>query len=102
MGLPGPMGSVLTPLMTSLDEAGYLPNACTMNGHCQTVCPMSIPLPSLLRRLRFRQFDHGLVKWSVNALLGVWGYVAKRPSFITPYLVRVFGLCRWCHSTWPI
>ena len=76
---PGPMGSVLTPLMTSLDEAGHLPNACTMNGHCQTVCPMSIPLPSLLRRLRFRQFDHGLVKWSVNALLGVWGYVAKRP-----------------------
>jgi L-lactate dehydrogenase complex protein LldF len=36
---PGPMGSVLTPLMIGLKNAGDLPQACTMNGRCETVCP---------------------------------------------------------------
>ena len=46
---PGPMGSVLTPLLVGQKKAMDLPNACTLNGRCQTVCPVRIPLPSLLR-----------------------------------------------------
>ncbi len=49
---PGPMGSVLTPLLTSLEQASELPNACTSCGRCAEVCPASIPLPDLLRDLR--------------------------------------------------
>lgn len=49
---PGPMGSVLTPLLTQLDKAKDLPNACTACGRCEEVCPMKIPLPDLLRNLR--------------------------------------------------
>lgn len=48
----GPMGSVLTPLLTSLEESNALPNACTACGRCAEVCPASIPLPDLLRDLR--------------------------------------------------
>ncbi|NIU78351.1 MAG: (Fe-S)-binding protein, partial [Gammaproteobacteria bacterium] len=51
------MGSVLTPLMVGLDEAGDLPNACTLNGRCQEVCPMGIGLPGMLRQLRRRQYQ---------------------------------------------
>jgi L-lactate dehydrogenase complex protein LldF len=76
---PGPMGSVLTPLMTGLEQAQHLPNACTMNGRCQSVCPMSIPLPGLLRRLRFRQYDEGLLKWPVKFGLAAWSALVKRP-----------------------
>jgi L-lactate dehydrogenase complex protein LldF len=49
---PGPMGSVLTPLLTSLEQAQALPNACTSCGRCEEVCPADIPLPALLRDLR--------------------------------------------------
>jgi L-lactate dehydrogenase complex protein LldF len=49
---PGPMGSVLTPLLTSLEASSELPNACTSCGRCAEVCPASIPLPDLLRQLR--------------------------------------------------
>ena len=48
---PGPMGSVLTPLINGIDQAYDLPNACTLNGRCQTVCPVKIPLPGLLREI---------------------------------------------------
>lgn len=50
---PGPIGSVLTPL---LEGAGYadLPKACSTCGACGEVCPVQIPLPDMLLRLRDR------------------------------------------------
>lgn len=57
---PGPMGSVLTPLLTSLEESHILPNACTSCGRCAEVCPANIPLPDLLRDLRHEETRAGL------------------------------------------
>ena len=57
---PGPMGSVLTPLLSSLEESLPLPNACTACGRCAEVCPASIPIPDLLRDLRAAQFTERL------------------------------------------
>ena len=77
---PGPMGSVLTPLMVGLEEAGHLPNACTLNGRCLEVCPMHIPLPDMLRALRTRQFADGHTPARTRLGLRVWAYVATRPA----------------------
>jgi L-lactate dehydrogenase complex protein LldF len=76
---PGPMGSVLTPLMIGLEEAGHLPNACTLNGRCQEVCPMSIPLPRMLRALRTEQYQERLTAMTVRSGLSLWAMLAKRP-----------------------
>jgi L-lactate dehydrogenase complex protein LldF len=76
---PGPMGSVLTPLMTGLDAAHHLPNACTLNGRCQEVCPMSIPLPAMLRRLRVREREAGLGSGRSRLALAAWSFCAVRP-----------------------
>jgi len=76
---PGPMGSVLTPLILGLGEAHHLPNACTMNGRCQQVCPMSIPLPELLRKLRRREFGERIQAPRARAALWLWSFVARRP-----------------------
>ena len=57
---PGPMGSVLTPSLIGVDEAGHLPNASSFCGRCEEVCPMRIPLPKMMRHLREREFDRGL------------------------------------------
>jgi L-lactate dehydrogenase complex protein LldF len=76
---PGPMGSVLTPIINGM-AAGYdLPNACTLNGRCQTVCPVKIPLPGLLRELRRQQFESGLTPGTIRFALKAWAALARRP-----------------------
>ena len=77
---PGPMGSVLTPAYVGLENALDLPNAATMCNQCGVVCPVKIPLPDLLRKLRERQFARRLKPWTERAAFGAWGWVARRPA----------------------
>jgi len=77
---PGPMGSVLTPLFVGLDATYDLPNACTLNGRCQSVCPVRIPLPELLRELRHQQHQRGISPPVQRRALGAWRFVAERPG----------------------
>jgi len=51
--IPGPIGSIVEPQKYGLDQLGALPNASTLCGACGTVCPVRIPIPKLLNRLRF-------------------------------------------------
>ena len=92
---PGPMGSVLTPALSSLKETKDLPNACTLNGRCNEVCPVNIPLPDMLRSLRARQFDEGLTPGMTRLSLKLWSFAARRPSlyrFGTGLAVRAMRL----------
>ena len=50
---PGPIGTVLEPQRTGLDRLGELTEASTLCGACGEVCPVRIPLPALINRLRF-------------------------------------------------
>lgn len=76
---PGPMGSVLTPLMTSLAQGHELPNASTFCGRCEEVCPMGIPLPQLLRQLRAMEHQHKLdnPRWRLG--LQIYAWLATHP-----------------------
>jgi L-lactate dehydrogenase complex protein LldF len=49
---PGPMGSVLTPLLSAGAEGAELPEASSLCGACTDACPVEIPLADLLVRLR--------------------------------------------------
>jgi len=77
---PGPMGAVLTPTLIGVDKAGHLPNASTFCGRCESVCPVRIPLPKLMRHWREREFERHLTPATVRSGLGVWGFFAKRPA----------------------
>ncbi len=90
----GPMGSVLTPLMTGLRNARDLPNACTLNGRCAEVCPMSIPLPRMLRALRVREFREGLTQARVRYSLRLWGWLAQRPHAYRRVMAASIGLLK--------
>ena len=57
---PGPMGAVLSPMLLGVDVAGQLPNASTFCGKCESVCPVKIPLPNLMRHWREREFERHL------------------------------------------
>lgn len=77
---PGPMGSVVTPVMVGIENAPDLPHACTLNGRCAEVCPMSIPLPSLLRKHRETTFEKHLVSPASRYGLKLWSSLASRPA----------------------
>jgi len=76
---PGPMGAVLSPLPQGIEKNADLPNACTLNGRCAEVCPVKIPLPTLLKKLRGVQFDARLTSPSSRWMLRVFGALAQRP-----------------------
>jgi L-lactate dehydrogenase complex protein LldF len=85
---PGPMGSVLTPTYVGIENAGDLPNAATFCGECAVVCPVKIPLPDLMRKLREKQFDLRLRPWSERMAVKAWGFAVKRPKFYA-FMTRV-------------
>ena len=77
---PGPMGAVLTPSLIGVAEAGHLPNASTFCGKCESVCPVKIPLPKLMRHWREREFERHLTPPVVRTNLALWGFFARRPA----------------------
>ena len=77
---PGPMGAVLTPTLIGVDKAGHLPNASTFCGRCESVCPVRIPLPKLMRHWREREFERHLSPATVRSGLAVWGFFAAPPG----------------------
>jgi len=78
---PGPMGAVLTPGLLGMEVANHHPNASTLCGRCETVCPMRIPLPSLLRKWRERQFTAGVTPVTSRYGLKVWAALARNPRW---------------------
>jgi L-lactate dehydrogenase complex protein LldF len=78
---PGPMGAVLTPALVGIGEAGHLPNASTFCGRCESVCPVKIPLPKMMRHWRERQFVERLAPPVFRSGLRLWAMLARRPAF---------------------
>jgi len=87
---PGPMGSVLTPMFNGIENAIDLPQASTLCGACHVACPVKIPLPDLLRRLREKQVERKLRPWSERAGFALWGFFAARPRLYA--LATYFGV----------
>src|SRR5437867_2120483 len=94
---PGPMGAVLTPSYMGLANALDLPHAATLCGACSVACPVKIPLPELLRKLREKQVDRGLRPRSERATIRLWSWMARRPRLyalataIAVRFLRVLG-----------
>ena len=84
----GPMGAVLIPGLIGMDEAAHLPNASTLCGRCEQVCPMRIPLPRMLRAWRHKLYESrrtgALGRWALEG----WAWLARRPRLYR----RIMGL----------
>ncbi|MER7417320.1 LutB/LldF family L-lactate oxidation iron-sulfur protein [Micromonospora peucetia] len=52
---PGPIGAVLSPLLTGVEDNASLPFASSLCGACLDACPVMIDIPSILVHLRARQ-----------------------------------------------
>jgi L-lactate dehydrogenase complex protein LldF len=76
---PGPMGAVLTPAILGIAEAAPLPDASTFCGRCESVCPVKIPLPDLMRQWRERAFEARIAPRAARWGIGLWAFIAQRP-----------------------
>ena len=91
---PGPMGAVLTPSLIGVEQAGHLPNASTFCGRCESVCPVKIPLPKMMRHWREREYARKLSPPVYRTGLALWAWVARRPALyhaLTELAARVLG-----------
>lgn len=74
---PGPIGSVLEPQLRGLNKIGTLTSACSLCGACGEACPVKIPLPKLINRLRAEAVDEN--RDNVSNILGKGG-MRKKPE----------------------
>jgi L-lactate dehydrogenase complex protein LldF len=79
---PGPVGAVLTPLLAGARFAEFadLPRASSLCGACNEVCPVDIPLPELLLRLRDRGKRAGARAAGVAPSMAMFARLASRPA----------------------
>jgi len=51
---PGPIGAIVSPVLTGLKDASNLPSASSLCGACHDACPVKINIPRMLLELRYR------------------------------------------------
>ncbi len=104
----GPMGAVLTPRILGLEVAGNLADASTLCGRCEAVCPVRIPLPAMLRRLREQRFEQELVSAVARRGMKWWAALVTRPRLyhqvtaLAAAMLRLAGARRGRVSRWPL
>ena len=78
----GPVGAVLTPLLAGERFADFadLPRASSLCGACNEVCPVDIPIPELLLRLRDRGKRAGVKPAGAAPSMKTFARLASRPA----------------------
>lgn len=56
---PGPIGEVISPNLFGIDKTGDILSFCSLCTRCSEVCPVKIPLATLIRRLRANKVGEG-------------------------------------------
>ena len=77
---PGPIGAIVSPVLTDLKKAKDLPFASTLCGACHEACPVKINIPRMLLHLR-RKLSEG--EDNSNS---------RSSSFIERMFIRVFSV----------
>jgi len=89
---PGPMGAVLTPSLIGLNQSSDLPSASTFCGKCESVCPVHIPLPDMMRKWRERAFSRELLPSVQRTALAFWAFFVRRPQLYKAATRLAMGL----------
>jgi len=80
---PGPVGAVLSPLLAGkkFPALADLPKASSLCGACNEVCPVNIPIPDLLLRLREKgKREHAPLASVGSPPMGAWSIIASQPA----------------------
>jgi L-lactate dehydrogenase complex protein LldF len=92
---PGPMGLVLTNLLTGMAKSHPLVDASTLCGACVDVCPVRIPLVELILKLRRRRVREGFSPKTTDLGMRLFGAATASPA--------LFGTgVRLARLFWPL
>jgi L-lactate dehydrogenase complex protein LldF len=92
---PGPMGVVLTTLLTGMKKSHPLVDASTLCGACVEVCPVRVPLVDHFLTLRQRKVREGFSDPMEKRGMRLFGAAAKSPA--------LFALGqRFSRAFWPL
>lgn len=86
----GPIGAVISPVLTSVPEAKDLPYASSLCGACKEACPVRIDLPRMLLYLRSELTEGNTdparkrSSWIENFMMKAW-----RLSVSSPWAMRL-------------
>ncbi len=88
---PGPIGKILNPQVEGLEAAGVLATASSLCNACEEVCPVKIPIPELIRRIRNESYSkdpastvegHGYKSnWIESLVWKIWAIANTHPLF---------------------
>ncbi len=78
---PGPIGSILTPHLLGMKQAGKLPFASSLCGACSEVCPVKIDIPHQLVHLRHRAVNEPspMRSWTERLTWSAWAWMMAGP-----------------------
>jgi len=86
---PGPIGKILNPQIEGLEAAGVLATASSLCNACEEVCPVKIPIPELIRRIRNESYSqdpastvegHGYKSnWKESLIWKTWAIANTHP-----------------------
>ncbi|MCW2481424.1 LutB/LldF family L-lactate oxidation iron-sulfur protein [Candidatus Symbiopectobacterium sp. NZEC135] len=77
---PGPIGAVISPLLGGYRDFKELPYACSLCTACDTVCPVQIPLSSLILRHRRVMAENGITPKTEQRVTKMFTYVNSHPT----------------------
>ncbi len=71
---PGPIGSIVTPLLNGIENAAPLPHASTLCGACKVACPVDIDIPRMLLSLRHDLVEMGESETRLDVGMRAWSF----------------------------
>lgn len=77
---PGPIGSIVSPLLLGVTAAPMLPHASTLCGACQQACPVDIAIPEMLLKLRRDLVQQGDGGWGWKLSMRLWQLGMQSPA----------------------
>ena len=84
----GPIGAIVSPVLTNVPDAKDLPYASSLCGACKEACPVKINIPRMLLYLRNEltegNYDPTRKKSSIGEFIAFkgWGLIVKDPVFM--------------------
>ncbi len=87
---PGPIGAIVSPMLTSLSSLRDLPYASSLCGACREVCPVRINTPRMLLHLRRELTEGGThLKGSTSSLAERLVMKALRLTMASPFMLAM-------------
>ncbi|NNG02084.1 MAG: iron-sulfur cluster-binding protein [Desulfobacteraceae bacterium] len=100
----GPVGAVVTPLLTGINNGRHLCRGETLCGACKAACPVDLDIPRMLVALR-EKLAYGDEHWQVKpdgmaerAAMGIWSFLVTHP----PLYDAAFRTCAHIQRLLPM